>query len=534
MTVDQIKTAIASGDTALGLELGSTRIKAVLIGPDCSPLASGDHTWESRLENGVWTYSLEEVWAGIQSAYAALAADVQAQYGQPLETLGSLGVSAMMHGYLPFDADGNQLCEFRTWRNTITEEESRELTELFHFNIPQRWSIAHLWRAIRRGEPHVERLAFLTTLAGYVHWQLTGEKAVGIGEASGMFPIDTATGAFHPGMIAQFNALPQVAAQPWTLEEILPRVLPAGAPAGALTEAGARLLDPTGTLRPGVLCCPPEGDAGTGMAATNAVAPRTGNVSAGTSIFAMAVLEHDLSAVHPEIDLVTTPDGLPVAMVHCNTCTSDLNAWVDLFGQALEAAGVSLRKRELYPLLFRQALSADPDAGGLVTFNCYSGEPVIGLEDGVPLFTRRPESPLSLPNFMRAQLYGAIATLASGMEILFKDEHVTLDCLNGHGGFFKTPEVGQRLMAGALNVPVAVLSTAGEGGPWGMALLARYAKVKAPGQTLPAFLEDQVFAHASRQVLPPDPADAAGFAAWLARYKAALPAERAAAAALSD
>ncbi len=532
MTVESIRAAIEAGDTALGLELGSTRIKAVLIGPDCSPIAGGDHTWENRLENGVWTYRLEDVWAGIQAAYAAMAADVTARYGVALTRLGALGVSAMMHGYLPFDAQGDQLCEFRTWRNTITEAEAAQLTELFHFNIPQRWSIAHLWRAIRRQEPHVRDLAFLTTLAGYVHWQLTGEKVVGVGEASGMFPIDSKTRQFNSAMLAAFNALPEVAAQPWTLEQVLPRVLTAGEPAGALTPRGASLLDPTGALRPGAPCCPPEGDAGTGMAATNAVAPRTGNVSAGTSVFAMAVLEHDLSNLYPEIDLVATPDGLPVAMVHCNTCTSDLDAWVALFGQALEAAGVPLRKRELYPLLYQQALLGDPDAGGLVAFNCYSGEPVIGLEDGRPLFVRRPDSPLTLPNFLRAQLYAAIATLASGMEILFDQEHVSLDCLNGHGGFFKTPVVGQRLMAGALNVPVAVLSTAGEGGPWGMALLARYAAVKAPGETLPAFLAEKAFASAQRTVLAPDPADRAGFAAWLADYKAALAAERAAVQAL--
>ena len=530
---DEIVRALENGDAALGIELGSTRIKAVLVGPDRAPIASGDHTWENRLENGVWTYRLEDVWEGLRAAYRALAQDTLARYGAPLRRLGALGVSAMMHGYLPFDRDGRQLCEFRTWRNTITEAEARELTALFQFNIPQRWSVAHLWRAVKNGEPHVKDLNFLTTLAGYVHWRLTGEKVLGVGDASGMFPIDSATGTFHAGMIRQFDNLPQVRALPWSLGEALPRVLPAGEPAGFLTEAGALLLDPTGTLAPGAPCCPPEGDAGTGMAATNAVAPRTGNVSAGTSIFAMAVLEKGLDQVHPEIDLVATPDGLPVAMVHCNTCTSDLDAWARVFGQALAAAGAPLPPDQLYGLLYRQALEGDPDCGGLLAYNCYSGEPVAGLEDGRPLLTRSPDSALTLPNLMRAHLYAAMATLRLGMDILFQEEHVALDRLTGHGGLFKTPGVAQRLMAGALGVPVTVLETAGEGGPWGMALLASFLRDRQEGQTLAAYLEEGVFGQAAGTVLPPDPADEAGFAAYMARYRAGLPVERAAAEALA-
>ncbi len=369
MEIQEIREAVENGETALGMELGSTRIKAVLIGPDCAPIASGSCDWENRLENGVWTYRLDDVWSGLQTAYRALKEDVRKRYGTVLRKPGALGVSAMMHGYLPFDRDGNQLAEFRTWRNTITEREAAELTELFRFNIPQRWSIAHLWRAVKAGEAHVKDIGFLTTLAGYVHWKLTGEKAMGVGEASGMFPIDSETGDFQERMISQFDGLLREKGISWTLREILPHVLPAGEPAGCLTQEGALLLDPSGDLEPGVPLCPPEGDAGTGMTATNSVAPRTGNVSAGTSIFAMAVLERELSQVHPEIDLVATPDGLPVAMVHCNTCTSDLDAWARLFGQLLEAGGKKLSKPELYDLLYFQALEGEPDCGGVLTYN---------------------------------------------------------------------------------------------------------------------------------------------------------------------
>ena len=516
------KNWIIQGDTALGIELGSTRIKAVLIGADHSPIASGAFDWENRLENGVWTYHLEDVWTGIQHAYKALAEEVQEKYGVPLKRPGALGISAMMHGYLPFDKEGNQICEFRTWRNTITEREAAELTEMFHFNIPQRWSIAHLWRAVKNGEAHVRKIAYLTTLAGYVHWRLTGQKVLGVGEASGMFPIDSETGSFHAGMIQQFDSLLEEQNIPWKFSDIFPKVLSAGEPAGELTSEGAKLLDPAGVLEPGVPLCPPEGDAGTGMAATNSVSVRTGNVSAGTSIFAMAVLEKELSAVYPEIDMVTTPSGLPVAMVHCNTCTSDLDAWVKLFGEFLAAAGQELDKSQLYDLLYHQALQGETDCGGVLTYNCYSGEPVVGLEDGRPMVVRNPDSVLSLSNFMRAQLYAAMATLQIGMDILFTKEHVTLEKLYGHGGLFKTKDVGQRLMAGALNVPVAVMETAGEGGPWGMALLAMYRKNRQAGETLESYLTEKVFSDAAGSVMQPEQEDTEGFRRYIKRYRDGL------------
>lgn len=525
--MQQIQQAIRGGQTALGIELGSTRIKAVLIGPDHTPIASGDHTWENRLENGVWTYRLQDVWAGVQAAFAALAADVQARYGVPLATVGAMGVSGMMHGYLPFDAGGRQLAPFRTWRNTITGPAADRLTELLQYNIPQRWSIAHLYQAVLNGEDHVDRIVFLTTLAGYLHWQLTGEKVLGVGEASGMFPIDPETCDYDVGCLQKTQALLQAHGVNLDLRAILPRVLSASTLAGNLTPEGARLLDPTGALQPGIPLCPPEGDAGTGMAATNSVAPRTGNVSAGTSVFAMVVLERPLRAVHPELDLVATPTGRPVAMVHVNTCTSDLDAWVRLLGQMVEAAGKPMTKNELYQLFYRQALTGDADAGGLVSFNCYSGEPVIGLEVGRPLLVRRPDAKLTLPNFARATLYAAMATLKIGMDILLRDEGVRLDRLLGHGGLFKVPVVGQRLLAGALGVPVSVMQTAGEGGPWGMALLAAYLAEKRQGQTLESWL-DGVFAAGSGSTLPPDPADAAGFEAFLTDYHRALPVEQAA------
>ncbi len=526
-----IREAILQGSTALGIELGSTRIKAVLVGPDHAPIAGGDSLWENRLENGIWTYHLEDVWAGVQEAVRNLKEDVRAQYGVALKRPGAIGVSAMMHGYLPFDSAGRQLAEFRTWRNTITEAEAAELTQLFGFNIPQRWSIAHLWRAVKNREAHVPKIAFLTTLEGYVHWRLTGEKVLGVGEGAGMFPLDNDTLDYHGGMIEKFEALKAPYGLPWTLREILPRILPAGEDAGRLTEEGAKLLDPTGDLEPGILCCPPEGDAGTGMTATNSVSPRTGNVSAGTSIFSMVVLEHGLSKVHPEIDMVATPTGKPVAMVHCNTCSSDIDAWVRLFGELLTAAGRPLDKGELYGLLYRQALLGEPDCGGLLSYNYYGGEPVIGLEKGRPLLTRDAESRLTLPNFMRAQLYAAMATLSIGMEIL-AEEHVALDKLYGHGGMFKTPGVAQKLMAGALNAPVAVMETAGEGGPWGMALLAAYAKNRAAGETLEAYLQNRVFAHSREETVLPAPEDTRGFKEFEKRYRAGLALQKTAAEAL--
>lgn len=525
MTTTQIAEAIIAGKTALGIELGSTRIKAVLIGPEHSPIASGSYDWENRLENGIWTYRLEDAVAGIQSAYKALAEDARAKYGTELRTLGALGVSAMMHGYLPLDREGRQLAEFRTWRNTVTEEEAALLTERFRFNIPQRWSIAHLYRAIRLREGHIQELAHLTTLAGYIHWRLTGQHSMGVGEAAGMFPIDSVACDFDVDMLDSFDEILAENNIPWRLRDVLPKVLPAGANAGTLTEDGARLLDPSGLLRSGLPVCPPEGDAGTGMVATNSVAPRTGNVSAGTSIFAMVVLEKPLGRVYPELDMVTTPAGDPVAMVHCNTCTSDLDAWVSLFGQLLDRAGTKLPKPQLYDMLYNAALSGSPDCGGVTAYNCYSGEPVIGLPEGRPLVMRQPEIPLSLGDFMRAQLYAAMAPLKLGMDLLLDKEHAALDRLTGHGGLFKTPMVGQRLMAGALGVPVTVMETAGEGGPWGMAILAMYS-AKSGGLTLSEYLGQKVFAGANGSTSDPQPEDKEGFGAFLRRYTVGLPVEK--------
>ncbi|MDY2655627.1 MAG: FGGY-family carbohydrate kinase [Candidatus Limiplasma sp.] len=518
---------VREGRCALGIELGSTRIKAVLIGPDHVPVAMGAHDWENRLEDGVWTYHLDDVWKGIQDAYADLARNTLETCGEPLTHLEAVGVSAMMHGYLPFDGAGNQLAPFRTWRNTMTAKAAEELTALFSFNIPQRWSIAHLYQAILNGEAHVADIAFLTTLAGYVHWKLTGVKVLGVGDASGMFPIDSVAGDYDAGMLAAFDQ--QVAAKgyPWKLRDILPQVLSAGEDAGFLTDEGAKLLDPTGTLEPGAPLCPPEGDAGTGMAATNSVAERTGNVSAGTSVFAMIVLEKPLSKVYPEIDMVTTPTGRPVAMVHCNNCTSDINAWAETLHGFAQAAGLSLSKGDVYTTLFETAMLGQKDCGGLINVGYLSGEPVTGLEEGRPMLVRMPDTSLTFANLARSLVYGAIVTLKLGMDIL-ASEHVRMDALLGHGGFFKTPGTAQKLLAGALNVPVSVMATAGEGGPWGMALLAAYRVRHEVGETLEAYLKNKVFANASGITLDPDPADHEGFEAYTRRFTQALEAERAA------
>ena len=504
----------------LGLELGSTRIKAVLIDEHFVPIASGDFEWENQLVDGIWTYPMELVHRGVQTCFANLRANVKAKYGLELTTVGAMGVSAMMHGYLPFDRDGKQLCEFRTWRNTITGEAAEKLTALFGFNIPQRWSIAHLYQAILNGEAHVKDLACLTTLAGYLHWKLTGEKVVGIGEASGMFPIDSAALDYDEGMVRKFNTLTGL-----DLRAILPKVLPAGESAGCLTEEGARFLDPTGTLQPGIPLAPCEGDAGTGMAATDSVRVRTGNVSAGTSDFAMIVTDHPLG-VHREIDMVTTPDGLPVAMVHCNNCTSDINAWVGLFSELCTLMGAPADRGELFTKLFQKALEGEPDCGELLSFNYFSGEGVTDLDEGRPVFARTPDARFTLANFMRTHLLSALATLKIGLDILTQTEQVPIDKLYGHGGFFKTPEVGQRLLSAAVGTPVSVMETAGEGGPYGMALLAAYMLWKEPDETLPDYLDEKVFAHANSVTLMANEKDIAGFDAFLARYKNALPMER--------
>ena len=513
----------------LGLELGSTRIKAVLIDENHRPIASGDYAWENRLENGIWTYDLEEVVKGIRACYRALADDVEKKFGQRPRRFAAMGISGMMHGYLVFDKAGELLVPFRTWRNTITGQAAAELTERFRFNIPQRWSIAHLYQAILNGEEHVKDVALLTTLSGYIHLRLTGRNVVGVGEASGMFPYDRERGDFSAAHVELFDALVADRGFSWKLRDILPGVLPAGAPAGVLTAEGAALLDETGLLEPGIPLCPPEGDAGTGMVATGAVLPRTGSISAGTSSFALLVLERELKGCYPEIDVVATLAGRPTALVHTNTCTSDVDAWVRLFGEFYELMGQKADLGELFPKLFRKALEGEPDCGGLVSFNYFSGEPVTGTETGRPMFTRLPGEGFTLANFMRAQLYGAIATLKLGIDLLVEQEHVETDRLLGHGGFFKTEGVGRQIMADALGVPISTMTTAGEGGPWGMALLAAYLCRKGEGETMEDYLE-KVFSQADSQTSRPDPAGSAGFQTYIRRYTACLPAERALAA----
>lgn len=515
-------------ETALGIEFGSTRIKAVLIGPDHLPLVSGDHEWENQLMDDVWTYDMEAVWAGVQDAYQKLATTFEITYGEKLTKVGSIGFSAMMHGYLPFDKEGNQLVPFRTWRNTTTEVSSEQLSELFQFNIPQRWSISHLYQAILNEEEHVGDIGFLTTLAGYVHWRLTGEKVLGVGEAAGMFPIDSEAVDYNEGMVKQFNDLIQENEYDWTLLDILPKVETAGTTGGHLTEAGAKLLDPTGTLESGIPLAPPEGDAGTGMVATNSVAPHTGNVSAGTSIFSMIVLEKELSDYYVEIDMVTTPTGAPVAMVHCNNFTSDINDWVGLFREVMELMDVKVDNNELFTRLYQEALHADADVGKIVGANYYSGEPITGFEEGRPLLVRMPDSNLSAANFMRSQIYSALATLKIGMDILTEEENVQVDSILGHGGFFRTENVGQQIMADALNVPVSVMETAGEGGPWGMAILAAYSVNKKEGQTLDDYLENEVFSSQVGSVLDPKQEGKDSFERYMERYKDMLHVERAA------
>ena len=520
-----IKEQIAQGRCCLGIELGSTRIKAVLIGPDHAPVASGDHGWENRLEDGVWTYHMEDVWAGLQDAYAKLRADVKERYGVELTAMAAMGFSAMMHGYVALDREDRLLVPFRTWRNTITGQAAQLLTERFQFNIPQRWSIAHLYQAILNGEDHVKDIFYLTTLAGYVHYKLTGRRVMGVGEASGMFPIDSSTGDFDQAVVDSFDALVADKGYPWKLRDILPQVLSAGEEAGTLTAEGAKLLDPTGSLTPGIPLAPPEGDAGTGMAATNAVAPRTGNVSAGTSVFAMIVLEKALSQVYPEIDMVTTPTGKPVAMVHCNNCTNEINAWAQVFKGFLEALGQKPDMNAVFTAMFRSALEGAADGGGLTLYNYLSGEPITDLEEGRPLLVRTPQAKLDFPNFMRTQLYSALATLKIGMDIL-AGEQVAVDRLLGHGGFFKTPEAGQRIMAAAAGAPVSVMETAGEGGPWGMALLAAYLVEKEPGQSLEDYLDSQVFAGQKVVTLEPQKQDMEGFEQFMRQYRAGLAVER--------
>lgn len=511
----------------MGLELGSTRIKAVLTDSVFRPVASGDFTWDSHMEGGIWTYSLDEVWYGVRTAVSSLLNIAEAQ-GICASNICSIGISAMMHGYLAFDRFNHLLVPFRTWRNTVTGPAAEELSELFGFNIPQRWSIAHLHQALRNGESHVKEVAFLTTLAGYVHWKLTGRRVIGVGDASGMFPIDSATCDYDQHMLDQYDALVSGVVS-WHLRELLPQVLPAGAHAGTLTQEGALLLDPAGRLPAGIPCCPPEGDAGTGMVATNSVSVGTGNVSAGTSVFSMIVLENTLSRRYPEIDMVTTPSGDPVAMVHCNNCTNEINAWANVFAGFLHALGQEPDMASIFTTMFTSSMQGSRSAGGITLYNFITGEPVAGSSVGCPLLLRDPDSKLTFANFMRAQLYSALASLKIGTDILSK-ENVRIDRIFGHGGFFKTPLVGQRILAAAMHAPVSVMETAGEGGPWGMALLAAYMICKSESQTLSDFLSRSVFSNTHCTTVDPLPEDEAGFDAFLSRYKAFLPLEHKAAA----
>ena len=516
-------------NTVLGIELGSTRIKAVLIDENHAPIATGSYSWQNLLEDGVWVYHMEDAIAGIRACFMDLKKDVAKKYGVSLRRVAAIGISGMMHGYLAFDQEGNQLAPFRTWRNTITGAAAEKLSALFHFNIPQRWSIAHLYQAILNGESHVKDIARLTTLSGHIHYLLTGQHVMGIGEASGMFPYDDESKDFDSQNLTQFDKLVAEYSFPWKLRDILPQVLPAGQAAGTLTAAGAALLDESGELEAGIPLCPPEGDAGTGMVATGAVTPRTGSISAGTSAFSLQVLEQPLKNYYPEIDVVATPAGKTVAMAHTNTCSSEIDAWVGLIADAARAMGWGVDMNQLYATLFHKALEGDADCDGIIAFNYFAGEPLTATPVGRPMLVRLPDSKLTTANLMRAQLNGAIATLKIGMDMLAEKEQVESDTLLGHGGFFKTPGVGQQLLANALNVPISTMETAGEGGPWGMALLAAYMIRKAPEEGLEDYLHSKVFQNASSTVAHPQPEGVAGFKKYLARYKACLPAQQASA-----
>ena len=515
---------VIDGRTSLGIEFGSTRIKAVLIDSSFTPIAAGSYEWENKLENGIWTYSLEDIWKGLRVSYRKMAGEGFEIYGENLTTIGSIGFSAMMHGYLAFDSKEQLLVPFRTWRNTITEEAERILTEKFQYNIPQRWSIAHLYQSILNKEEHVKEINFLTTLAGYVHWQLTGEKVLGVGDASGMFPIDPSTKTYHQEMKNIFGQLIEKAHVAIDLDHILPKVLVAGEEAGKLSESGAYLIDPTGNLRPGIPVCPPEGDAGTGMVATNSVAKGTGNISAGTSAFAMIVLEKELENVHPEIDMVTTPSGELVGMVHTNNCSSDINAWVSIFEEFTNSLGMEISRDKLFTVLFNKALEGDTDCGGLLSYGYFSGENITGVNEGRPLFVRTPGSRFDLANFMRIHLASAFGAMRIGMDIL-KSENVQIDRLVGHGGIFKTPEVGQRILASAMEAPVTVMDTAGEGGAWGIALLAAY-MMDRHGKSLENFLAEDVFGQDQGITITPSAEEIAGYQIFMRRYREGIDIEK--------
>ena len=522
------KSTIETGKAILGIELGSTRIKAVLIDQENTPIAQGNHTWENQLVDGLWTYSIEAIWSGLQDCYADLRSNVKNLYGIEIENLAAIGVSAMMHGYMPFNAKEEILVPFRTWRNTNTGRAAAALSDLFVYNIPLRWSISHLYQAILDNEAHVKDIDFLTTLAGYVHWQLTGEKVLGIGDASGMLPIDPTTHNYSAEMVAKFDKLIAPNQYNWTLQDILPKVLSAGESAGVLTPEGSKKLDASGHLKAGIPVCPPEGDAGTGMVATNAVKQRTGNVSAGTSSFSMIVLEKELSKPYEMIDMVTTPDGSLVAMVHCNNCTSDLNAWVNLFKEYQELLGIPVDMNEIYSKLYNIALTGDADCGGLLSYNYISGEPVTGLAEGRPLFVRSANDKFNLANFMRSHLYASVGVLKIGNDILFNEEKIKVDRITGHGGLFKTKGVGQRILAAAINSPISVMETAGEGGAWGIALLGSYLVNNEKKQSLADFLDEKVFVGDAGIEVSPTAEDVAGFNTYIENYKAGLPIEEAA------
>ncbi|MGG0493253.1 xylulokinase [Priestia megaterium] len=528
-TQESIKQAIAKGKTSLGIELGSTRIKAVLIDENFETIASGSYEWENLLEDGFWTYNLLDIITGLQSAYREMKQEVERSYGITIRTVGSIGVSAMMHGYMAFDKTGELLVPFRTWRNATTSAAAKELTEHFQFNIPERWSIAHLYQAIINQEKHLPRIDYMTTLAGYIHWLLTGSKALGIGDASGMFPIDERTQNYSENMMKQFDDLISHKGYPWQLSDILPTVHTSGEQAGTLTAIGASILDQSKNLQPGIPFCPPEGDAGTGMVATNSVRKRTGNVSVGTSVFAMIVLDKKLSNVYPEIDLVTTPNGSPVGMVHANNCSSDLNAWLGLFREFSEAMGQKVESDKLFEVMLNKALEADPDGGGLLSYGYFSGENITGVESGRPLFVRSAKSNFNLANFMRTHLFTAFGALKIGMDLLVKEENVKIHSILAHGGLFKTPVVGQKMMAAAINTPVSVMDTAGEGGAWGMAILSSYMLNKNENESLEDFLDDKVFKEVTAQEIYPDELDVKGFEAFIKRYKKGLVIEKAAA-----
>lgn len=528
-TQESIKQAIAKGKTSLGIELGSTRIKAVLIDENFETIASGSYEWENLLEDGFWTYNLLDIITGLQSAYREMKQEVERSYGITIRTVGSIGVSAMMHGYMAFDKTGELLVPFRTWRNATTSAAAKELTEHFQFNIPERWSIAHLYQAIINQEKHLPRIDYMTTLAGYIHWLLTGSKSLGIGDASGMFPIDERTQNYSEDMMKQFDELISYKGYPWQLSDILPAVHTSGEQAGTLTAIGASILDQSKNLQPGIPFCPPEGDAGTGMVATNSVRKRTGNVSVGTSVFAMIVLDKKLSNVYPEIDLVTTPNGSPVAMVHANNCSSDLNAWLGLFREFSEAMGQKVESDKLFEVMLNKALEADPDGGGLLSYGYFSAENITGVESGRPLFVRSAKSNFNLANFMRTHLFTAFGALKIGMDLLVKEENVKIHSILAHGGLFKTPVVGQKMMAAAINTPVSVMDTAGEGGAWGMAILSSYMLNKSENESLEDFLDDKVFKEVTAQEIYPDELDVKGFEAFIKRYKKGLVIEKAAA-----